>query len=407
MSNPEQSVIDSIDALIDEQLDAGEPYGGHDFGDPDYPRCHRCHNQWHGLPEYGCPGSGTEGPETPPCPHCGRQWHTEAGGYYALCPGSTFIGPRRPGPFEEERDADGYLPNVPRETQFPRPQRSPLLEALLRMQLMPLWNLPDDTFDISQYGPEPTRAPRPRESIFGGLMNYMESLHGRPYDWGDGQYGARGTFTEIDEHRETYERMSKILTWTNPFLPNAYARREPRPWLYVPRRRVIPAYTYESGATVRIWDAAWNCTGEVRQLRITGTRPELVDATMPTLEPIPRWATDPEQLRWALTHPTIPDGRPYAHGRDFHIGVGTRVGWDNGNGNVWIGTVTETPRQTSHGWQITLGGHTPAHAEPPVGESVTALADAWHRQTIAEQQPPMWTVKPGRTRRRNTRRRHR
>ena len=35
-------IIDEIDALIDDQLEAGEPIGGYDFGDPDYPKCPHC-----------------------------------------------------------------------------------------------------------------------------------------------------------------------------------------------------------------------------------------------------------------------------------------------------------------------------------------------------------------------------
>lgn len=391
--NPEQSVIDSIDALIDEQLDAGEPIGGYDYGDPDYPRCHRCHRHWHGLPtEYGCPGSGVEGPELPPCPHCGHEWHADAS--WASCPGSTFIGPRVP-TWREQIYAD----------------------------VSPMWTLPDNPldasawqFDVSQYGPEPTRAPLPTVNemilnlvtMMGDLAfthrrwltgdpppearGFSIGLHGRPYDWG-GRHEVRHSF--IDE-------IGNIDVWPNPWLPaNPFEnnplqqRPDPRPWRWVPRTRVIPAYTIEPGATIKTWDGDFNCTGEIRQLRITGTRPELVDATMPTLEPIPRWATDPEQLRWALTHPAIPDGRPYAHGRDFHIGVGSRIGWDNGNGQIWIGTVTAQPREHQGSWTITVGENDANHIPPEIAAATTP------------EQPPMWTVNPGRRPRRNTRRRHR
>lgn len=43
------NIIDDIDALIDAQLDEGEPVGGYDFGDPDYPKCPHCGGDWHGL----------------------------------------------------------------------------------------------------------------------------------------------------------------------------------------------------------------------------------------------------------------------------------------------------------------------------------------------------------------------
>ncbi|OZE98095.1 hypothetical protein [Rhodococcoides fascians] len=410
MSNPEQSVIDQIDALIDEQLDAGEPIGGYDYNDPDFPKCGRCGWEWHGLPDHGCLGVN-EGPETPPCPHCGQRWHTETLAPLRTCEGSTFIGPRRPTAFEEPRDADGYLPNVAREYQFPQTTRSPLLDALLRMQLLPLWDLPDNPFDISQYGPAPTRAPRPtfdeqistllamsgdlafthRRWLTGDpppeARGFARGLHGRPYDYGGGH---EITHSFIDE-------IGRLDAWPNPWLPaNPFENKpDPRPWRWVPRTRVIPAYTIEPGATIKTWDGDFNCTGEIRELRITGTRPELVDATMDTPGPIPRWATDPEQLRWALTHPTIPDGRPYTYGRDFHIGVGSRIGWDNGNGQIWIGTVTEQPREHRGSWTITVGENDANHIPPEITSASTT------------EQPPMWTVNPGRERRRNTRRRHR
>ncbi len=62
-------IVDRIDALIDEQLAAGEPETGWDYGDPDYPECPHCGRDWHGLPI--------------------NRW-----GYAAvMCEGSTFIGP--------------------------------------------------------------------------------------------------------------------------------------------------------------------------------------------------------------------------------------------------------------------------------------------------------------------------
>lgn len=56
-----QQVIDDIDALVDEQLSAGETPGGYDYNDPEFPRC-RCGCMWHGLRRGICPGSYTEGP---------------------------------------------------------------------------------------------------------------------------------------------------------------------------------------------------------------------------------------------------------------------------------------------------------------------------------------------------------
>ena len=63
MSNPEQRVLDDIDALIAEQLAAGEP--GDDWGDEEGPECphHGCDESWHGLPYGPCLGSATQGPQ--------------------------------------------------------------------------------------------------------------------------------------------------------------------------------------------------------------------------------------------------------------------------------------------------------------------------------------------------------
>lgn len=43
-------IIKDIDALIDEQLEAGEPETGYNYGDPTYPKCWHCGRHWHGLP---------------------------------------------------------------------------------------------------------------------------------------------------------------------------------------------------------------------------------------------------------------------------------------------------------------------------------------------------------------------
>lgn len=59
--NPEQSVIDEIDRLVDESL--AKPWcerSGYD-NDINQPEC-RCGHDWHGLPLGGCPGSDAEGP---------------------------------------------------------------------------------------------------------------------------------------------------------------------------------------------------------------------------------------------------------------------------------------------------------------------------------------------------------
>lgn len=87
MNATEQSLLDRIDALVDEQLDGGEPETGYDFDDPDFPGCPHCNRDWHGL-------AITMRIERM------RQYGTFDVNYkYAeddspvLCPGSGFIGP--------------------------------------------------------------------------------------------------------------------------------------------------------------------------------------------------------------------------------------------------------------------------------------------------------------------------
>lgn len=90
MTNREQSVLDDIDALVDEQMAGGEPIGGYDYNDPDYPKCPHCHRDWHGL-------AITDRIEQ-------MRWNGVMDQDYryadddstVLCPGSDFIGPVRP-----------------------------------------------------------------------------------------------------------------------------------------------------------------------------------------------------------------------------------------------------------------------------------------------------------------------
>ncbi|QZD97589.1 hypothetical protein SEA_LONELYBOI_71 [Gordonia phage LonelyBoi] len=80
-------IVDEIDALIEGQLDAGEPIGGYDYDDPDFPKCGHCGRDWHGL-------AITERMEE-------MRWRGELDDDYryseddsrVICPGSEFIGP--------------------------------------------------------------------------------------------------------------------------------------------------------------------------------------------------------------------------------------------------------------------------------------------------------------------------
>lgn len=57
----ERSVVAAIDALIDEQLSAGEPETGYDSYDDAF-LCCRCGADWHGIASRRCPGTDSEGP---------------------------------------------------------------------------------------------------------------------------------------------------------------------------------------------------------------------------------------------------------------------------------------------------------------------------------------------------------
>lgn len=87
MTNREQSVLDDIDALVDEQMAGGEPIGGYDYNDPDYPKCPHCHRSWHGLAiTQRIEGMAWRGVMDP-------DYRYAEDDSPVLCPGSDFIGP--------------------------------------------------------------------------------------------------------------------------------------------------------------------------------------------------------------------------------------------------------------------------------------------------------------------------
>ncbi|MGW4125076.1 hypothetical protein [Nocardia sp. NPDC004711] len=97
---PVRDVLTDIDALISEQLDAGEPETGYDYNDPTYPKCQwpGCWEGWHGLP------ITTRMRE--------MRWHATMPADYryrdddstVICPGGDFIGPPAPAkPYEWQR----------------------------------------------------------------------------------------------------------------------------------------------------------------------------------------------------------------------------------------------------------------------------------------------------------------
>ncbi|MCT7369442.1 hypothetical protein [Mycolicibacterium llatzerense] len=50
MTDRTSQLLATIDELVDEQLAAGEPMTGYNYGDPQYPKCPHCGRHWHGLP---------------------------------------------------------------------------------------------------------------------------------------------------------------------------------------------------------------------------------------------------------------------------------------------------------------------------------------------------------------------
>ncbi|QAY17597.1 hypothetical protein SEA_BRADISSA_70 [Gordonia phage Bradissa] len=111
-------IVDEIDALIESQLDAGEPVGGYDYDDPDFPKCGHCARDWHGLPI-------TERMDE-------MRWRGELDPDYryvadtsrVVCPGSEFIGP------------------LPAATTGARSDRT--IDAIQSALGGGLWQLPDD-----------------------------------------------------------------------------------------------------------------------------------------------------------------------------------------------------------------------------------------------------------------------
>lgn len=90
--NPEDDVLDRIDALVDEQMAGGEPYG-YDHGTTQCPH-DGCLDEWHGLPTGKCPGSSTYGPLRPDL--VVRRWvrgdpWPPAGPDYSARPGYTMV----------------------------------------------------------------------------------------------------------------------------------------------------------------------------------------------------------------------------------------------------------------------------------------------------------------------------
>lgn len=165
MTDATRSLLDRIDAIVDEQLDGGEPETGYDFDDPDFPECSHCNRDWHGL-------AITERIERM------RQYGTFDANYkYAeddspvLCPGSDFIGPwATPHQIKSMRHrrflgtTQGASPWIVYRSSVDG--REALLREILRRSLAEIypegmWSLPpapDDPFNPEEWsGVPPTR----------------------------------------------------------------------------------------------------------------------------------------------------------------------------------------------------------------------------------------------------------
>lgn len=83
----DHDIIDAIDALVEEQMAGGEPIGGYDYNDPNYPQCPHCGDDWHGLKitrrmrDMRWDGAFDE------------NYRYADDDSEVLCPGSDFIGP--------------------------------------------------------------------------------------------------------------------------------------------------------------------------------------------------------------------------------------------------------------------------------------------------------------------------
>ena len=115
----------------------------------------------------------------------------------------------------------------------------------------------------------------------------------------------------------------------------------------------------------------------------------------------------PVEHRGGLVY-TAPIGTPLPTNVDFDLlpwtnfGVidsgfplvrGERVGWDNGDGIVHVGTVEAHEPDGHGGWTITIGNDT-----SPAPDARTPQQRALPRPSTT---PPMWSVNPGRQRRRS------
>ncbi|OHU38211.1 hypothetical protein [Mycobacteroides chelonae] len=83
-------IIDEIDQLVDEQMAGGEPVGGFDYNDPEFPKCPHCDGEFHGIPltERILDMRHRTGWD--------ENYRVDTDDSPMVCEGSLFIGPIRP-----------------------------------------------------------------------------------------------------------------------------------------------------------------------------------------------------------------------------------------------------------------------------------------------------------------------
>lgn len=99
--NPEQAVIDQIDALVNESLAHGPT---DDYARPWQERCDTCYGEWHGLPAFGCPGAYA----TPEQHAEYLQSHRPNIGHIPIWPTYTYYESFAPGTAVNDQALEGY-----------------------------------------------------------------------------------------------------------------------------------------------------------------------------------------------------------------------------------------------------------------------------------------------------------
>ncbi|QOH55233.1 hypothetical protein [Rhodococcus rhodochrous] len=136
--NREQNVVDAIDALVDEQMAGGEPIGGFDYYDPEFPRCPHCRRHWHGL------AITTRIEEMAAREVMDEDYRYSEDDSPVLCPGSEFIGPAatpeqlhwmRLDDNTKRKFPHGYIPSV-----------NEMIAAVMNLQDTAPYNLPELEF---------------------------------------------------------------------------------------------------------------------------------------------------------------------------------------------------------------------------------------------------------------------